>query len=58
MAQEYMKTLKPGSAAHTFCEIPHALAEATITIIEMGLPKVFSFINIAYKTTSNGYLQD
>lgn len=35
-----MKTLKPGSAAHTFCEIPLALAEATVTIIEQGLPKV------------------
>lgn len=40
MAQEYMNTLKPGSAAYTFCEIPLALALATITIIEQGLPKV------------------
>jgi hypothetical protein len=40
MAHQYMKTLKPGTAAHTFCEIPLALAEATVTIIEQGLPKV------------------
>lgn len=33
MAHEYMKTLKSGSAAYTFCEIPLALAEATVTII-------------------------
>lgn len=43
MGHEYMKTLKPGSAAHTFCEIPLALAEATVTIIEQGLPKVILF---------------
>lgn len=35
-----MKTLKPGSAAYTFCEIPLALAEATVAIIEQGLPKL------------------
>lgn len=58
MAHEYMKTLKPGTAAHTFCEIPLALAEATVTIIEQGLPKVHSFINIAHQTTSYGNLQD
>ena len=40
MARQYMKSLKPGTAAHTFCEIPWALAEATVSIIEQGLPKV------------------
>lgn len=39
-AQEYMKSLQPGSAAYIFCEIPLALAVATINIIENGLPKV------------------
>jgi len=39
-----MKTLKPGSAAYTFCEIPLALAEATVAIIEQGLPKVILFL--------------
>ena len=33
MGHGYMKTLKPGTAAHTFCEIPLALAEATVKII-------------------------
>lgn len=58
MAHEYMKTLQPGTAAHTFCEIPLALAEATVTIIEQGLPKVHYCINLAYKTASDGNLQD
>ncbi len=58
MAQEYMKTLSPGTAARTFCEIPHALAEATITIIEQGLPKVIHFLLIAFETTSYGNLQN
>ncbi len=49
MAQEYMKTLKPGTAARTFCEIPHALAEATITIIEQGLPKVIHFFIYSFR---------
>lgn len=31
-AHEYMKTLKEGSAAHSFCEIPLALADATLTV--------------------------
>lgn len=44
-----MKTLKPGSAAHTFCEIPLALAEATVTIIEQGLPKVIHFIIFSFQ---------
>jgi hypothetical protein len=35
-----MKSLKAGTAAHIFCEIPLALAEATVIIIEQGLPKV------------------
>jgi hypothetical protein len=52
-----MKTLKPGTAVYTFCEIPLALAEATVTIIEQGLPKVLFFlINLAFKTTSYGNL--
>ena len=59
MARQYMKSLKPGTAAHTFCEIPWALAEATVSIIEQGLPKVIDLlINLAYKTTSDGDLQD
>jgi hypothetical protein len=45
MGHEYMKTLKPGTAAHTFCEIPLALAGATVTIIEQGLPKVNFSLN-------------
>ena len=40
LAYQYMKTLKPGTDVYTFCEIPLALAEATVTIIEQGLPKV------------------
>lgn len=57
MGHEYLKTLKPGSAAHTFCEIPLALAQATVTIIEQGLPKVlFLVYNVAFKTTSYGDL--
>lgn len=53
-----MKTLKQGSAACVFCEIPLALAEATVTIIEHGLPKVNFFLILAFKTTSHGYLQN
>ena len=48
MAHGYMKTLKSGTAAHTFCEIPLALAEATVTMIEQGLPKVNYLIKEAY----------
>ena len=40
LAQEYMKSLKPGTAAHTFCEIPLGLALATITVIENGQGKL------------------
>jgi farnesyl-diphosphate farnesyltransferase len=40
LAQEYMKSLKPGTAAYTFCEIPLALALATLTIIENGQGKL------------------
>lgn len=39
-AEEYMKSLKDNSAARTFCEIPYALAVATVSIIECGLPKL------------------
>ena len=53
-----MATLKQGTAAHTFCEIPLALAEATVTIIEQGRPKVNQFINLAFKTTSHVNLQN
>lgn len=53
-----MKTLNAGSAAYVFCEIPLALAEATVTIIEQGLPKVNIFLILAFKTTSYGYLQN
>lgn len=49
MAHEYMKTLKPGSAAYIFCEIPLALAEATVSIIEQGLPKVKLNIYFSYQ---------
>jgi hypothetical protein len=58
MAHQYMTSLKPGSAAHTFCEIPLALADATIMIIEQGLPKVLINLSLAHKTTSHGNLQD
>ena len=40
LAQKYMESLKPGTAAHTFCEIPLALALATINVIENGLGKL------------------
>ncbi len=39
-AAEYLKSLAEGSAAKTFCEIPYALAVATVNIIEGGLPKL------------------
>lgn len=53
-----MKTLKPGTAAHTFCEIPLALALATVTIIEQGLPKVvFNFI-LAEQAASDVNMQN
>lgn len=32
-ASEYLKSLKEGSAAKVFCEIPYALATATVSII-------------------------
>ena len=32
-AYRYMQSLKEGSAAHTFCSIPLALAAATVQII-------------------------
>ena len=51
-----MKTLKPRTAVYTFCEIPLALAEATVTIIEQGLPKVILSKILAFKTTSYGNL--
>jgi hypothetical protein len=39
-AEEYLKSLGEGTAARVFCEIPYALAVATVTIIEGGLPKL------------------
>lgn len=39
-AKEYMKTLKEGSAAFTFCFIPMALAEATLIAKENGQAKL------------------
>ena len=35
-----MKTLKEGTAAHTFCFIPMALAEATLVAKEHGQAKL------------------
>lgn len=35
-----MSSLPEHSAAKTFCEIPYALAAATINIIECGLAKL------------------
>lgn len=39
-AEQYLSSLPEGSAAKTFCEIPYALAVATVSIIEGGLPKL------------------
>lgn len=39
-ATEYMSSLPENSAAKIFCEIPYALAVATVSIIEGGLPKL------------------
>ena len=39
-AEKYMESLKEGTAARTFCEIPLALAQATIFIIETGGEKL------------------
>ena len=39
-AQEYMKTLKQGTAAYTFCILPLALAEASLTAKENGQAKL------------------
>lgn len=39
-AKQYMSTLKEGSAAHTFCFIPMALAEATLMAKENGQAKL------------------
>ena len=35
-----MKTLKEGTAAYVFCEIPLALADATLTVKENGQAKL------------------
>ena len=35
-----MESLKPGTAAHSFCEIPLALCLATVHIIESGGDKL------------------
>ena len=35
-----METLKEGSAAYIFCEIPLALADATLTVNENGQAKL------------------
>ena len=35
-ADQYLSSLKEGSAARTFCEIPHALAVATVNIVSTG----------------------
>lgn len=39
-AKEYIATLKEGTAAYTFCMIPFALAEATLTVKESGQAKL------------------
>lgn len=39
-AKEYMKTLKEGTASYVFCEIPLALADASLTVKENGMPKL------------------
>lgn len=35
-----MKTLKPGTAAHGFCALPLALADASLTVREQGKAKL------------------
>ena len=40
LGTEYVKSLKPGTAAHTFCEIPLALALATLQVIGCGSGKL------------------
>lgn len=39
-AHEYMKTLKQGTAAYSFCLLPLMLAEASLTAKEKGEPKL------------------
>ncbi len=39
-AEKYMESLGANSAARVFCEIPYALAVATVNIIEHGMPKL------------------
>lgn len=35
-----MNSLKPGTAAYVFCELPLALAEASLIVKEQGKPKL------------------